>query len=550
MDSNTKLKELLSYSDEMLLKKLYEETGLKLENTPFWLEFLRLVNEKHTDNIFLVKKSAQVGATTFFTFLMLVYFLRYRMPCLFVTINQEKTKYISSILRKFLNALKIDTIITTPDCVISDIGAFYFAYTTTANSFRGKPACFIFIDEVAAMPHNIGGEGDVASLCFTRANTYSNIAKIFMFSTPTEDDNIFEGYVQQARQHYYYTISCPHCGNRFRPELIHLKEDEKFSCPQCLLEFERLDSIRKTGKFEEYSKQESNYQSVVFNINSLVSPLTTSEYILSNHNRMKDQDITEKTFRNLYLGEATSFNAIFPEIKLTDVLVTEYEKKIVVCDPHGNSFYLTEIAVKDGINYVTNTMILTPPDFKKYLETAEVITFLDIGFFSQELFQKTFTREEIRKIKLVRGANNIGRKNRQCCEIKDATWTTFYSIDRQISLSLIYRMLEDGKLFVCKHLPSEHISMIRRSFKKIKVHVSRNGNKNWVVEDYEHDCTHFQDCIIYAIGLLTKTYSAPIETSVIKYDSYDRYLMNKEKNKLNNLDNSEKKKRIQFIYYV
>jgi len=196
----------------------------------------------------------------------------------------------------------------------------------------------------------------------------------------------------------------------------------------------------------------------------------------------------------------------FPTLKLTETPVTEYDKTIIVSNLYKDVVYTVEVGVKDGIIYITKTEILPFQEFKDYLKLTNKTIYIGYCYFIQEYISDIFTKEERKKFKLVSFKNDSNKFTRDGINI-------IYAINKQTTLDLMSTMIKEDKLFICKHLPSEHISMIENTFNKLKYSKTQYGHKRWLTKYYEYgiessldfDCKSepFQFCIIYAIGLLT-----------------------------------------------
>ena len=240
-------------SFDEFLRYIYINSGLDYRKVPYF-EKLNPIVLSNRENIVIFKKPAQLGATTYFTCLFAYYFIKFRMPMLYVSVDENKISIIKNNLSIFLKNLGIDILIKEHEFLLTNIGIIYFAYSTSAKTFRSKPAAYVFIDEAAAMPTNIGGEGDVISLALARTTTYSNMRKIFVFSAPTVDNTFFENYYYKGERFFVFQNKCSVCGTFFEPAVNDIANDNNFKCPKCLNNINWIQSCND-GEWREVKKE-------------------------------------------------------------------------------------------------------------------------------------------------------------------------------------------------------------------------------------------------------------------------------------------------------
>jgi phage terminase large subunit GpA-like protein len=95
------------------------------------------------------------------------------------------------------------------------------AGANSPDSLRSDHLPYVILDEVDAMPWDVGGEGDPLTLIANRQRTFTR-AKTYMVSTPTlEGQSRIEQMYQRSDQRRY-EVPCPHC-HAYQPlEWAHL----------------------------------------------------------------------------------------------------------------------------------------------------------------------------------------------------------------------------------------------------------------------------------------------------------------------------------------
>ena len=117
-------------------------------------------------------------------------------------------------------------------------GTVYFRGVQKASNIASNPAALVVGDEAARYPRKIEKEGDFLTLARGRIETYGDEGKILLVSTFIDDyegDGSFYSVYISGDQHEYY-CPCPHCGEKFIWDELHLiaVEDEvAMTCPHC-----------------------------------------------------------------------------------------------------------------------------------------------------------------------------------------------------------------------------------------------------------------------------------------------------------------------------
>lgn len=165
-------------------------------------------------------------------------------------------------------------------------GAIYMASAESGNDLRSKPIKNLYMDEIDGMPHEIKGEGSPISLAINRTNTFKNVRKIFLTSTPTEESTsaIWREYLLGTMEHWF--MPCPHCQEDITFEIEGLKWDREniiripdtvhYECTECgeaIWEHQKV-AMTRAGKWKSTRVDPENVQEGVVSrrINSLYNP--------------------------------------------------------------------------------------------------------------------------------------------------------------------------------------------------------------------------------------------------------------------------------------
>ncbi len=100
----------------------------------------------------------------------------------------------------------------------------------SANAVRRMAAKFCWLDELDGAKNNVGYEGNIVQLVLGRQTTFGPARKLYLSSTPTEEDNseIHEWFLRGDQRRFW--LPCPLCGE-FQPlewEAEHQREVRRF----------------------------------------------------------------------------------------------------------------------------------------------------------------------------------------------------------------------------------------------------------------------------------------------------------------------------------
>lgn len=485
-------------SFENFLRFIYKHSNnLDVEKIPY---FLKLTNYLFSEKqIFIVKKPAQIGATTFFTALFAYYFLKYRLPVMYIAVDSGKADIIQNQLAIFLRSLGVQTLIKEPDFMLTDIGVIYFAYSTSAKSFRSKPAAFVFIDEAAGMPINIGGEGDVISLALARTTTFSNIRKIFVFSTPTHDASFLEKYYLKSDKIFTYKLKCNVCGHLFDPAVNDIISKSLIKCHNCHEKINRYEAIANGEWCEAGTENTSDIWA--FKMNSICSPLADLKDIQYRYKLAENDMFALRSFLNLIMAEEYKMSeGGFPPIKIGTLQEEEGDIVLYSADPHQSDVHICEIVFKQsGFIYLKNAQIMSHGDYIEWLKTVPACV-IDVGFFSN--YDIASLPHELRnRMVAVKGSNRQEVVGEFVLYLRKK-YIGLNLIYRQDVLMRLYRLCMEDKVLMNENISKEFLSQILTGFSKMGIQINKkNGKYFWAIPDEFHEYSHFIDCLIYAIAI-------------------------------------------------
>ena len=193
-------------------------------------------------------------------------------------------------------------------------GTLYFASGEAPSGWRSNPCRYVFIDEIDAMPLNVGGEGSPVDLARRRTNTYYGRHKIFLCSTPVNGKSkIISEYSQTDQRHYF--VPCPHCGKLHEFEWRRMEWEAEgthvrrawYACPECgfIIHNEDKAEMMLKGVWIPTNTEKTDPKKVGFWLNGLYSPWLTWEGIVTTYlealNKNLESDII--SFYNTILAE-------------------------------------------------------------------------------------------------------------------------------------------------------------------------------------------------------------------------------------------------------
>ncbi len=485
---------LSSFDD--FISFLYKNSGLELKKSIAFLKLKDIIfSEKQ---IFIFKKPGQIGATTFFTALFAYMFLKYKLPMMFVSIDSGKADIVQNQLASFLSSLGVKVLIKEPDFLLTNTGIVYFAYATSAKSFRSKPAAFIFIDEAAGMPINIGGEGDVITLSLARTTTFASIRKIFVFSTPTDDKSFLEKYYDKAEKYYVYKIRCEHCGFLTEPKVKDIVGGDMLICPNCKNEYNRISAIDNGEWISEDG--DKNTDIIGLRINLISSPLSNTSDILYRYRLAENDIFALRSFLNLVMAEEYRVSEnVFPKFTISTLQPCESEIILYSADPHYSDVHMLETAFRsDGYIYIKNGYVMKHGEFVEFVRKVPFVI-IDVGYLSTADIESLDSDVKSKLIQ-VRGSYQRSIKGRYLMFARNK-YAGVHFVFRQDTLMRLYRLASDDRIYIN---PSavDVAKQIMTGLDKMSIGVDKKtGKYYWYVPDEFHEYTHFLDCLIYAVAI-------------------------------------------------
>ena len=238
--------------------------------------------------------------------------------------DEQKTNFVQSRLNPFIDANPIikEKIFSKRKGEKGDTksrkmfagGTLYFASGEAPAGWRSNPCRYAFIDEVDAMPLNVGGEGSPVDLARRRTDTYFGRHKIFLCSTPKNGKSkIVSEYSQTDQRHYF--VPCPHCGHfhefewermEWEAEGTHVKR-AWYCCPNCglIIHDEDKQSMMQKGKWIPTNTEKTDPRKVGFWLNGLYSPWKTWEAVVTTYLEAVKKNLESEmiSFYNTVLGE-------------------------------------------------------------------------------------------------------------------------------------------------------------------------------------------------------------------------------------------------------
>ncbi|MEM4192052.1 MAG: phage terminase large subunit family protein [Candidatus Anstonellaceae archaeon] len=476
------LSEVSSFDE--FLQKISRVTIFNYEKFRLFLELLRL-SEDYTE-VFL-QKSAQVGATTFFS-LYAIYQSLIGRKVLFVSPSMTHFNTIFKVVSSVLDQLQIPAAKSRFERLISFItnGEIRFAYVSSLNTLRGYTAEVIFCDEAASYPQ-VTTEGDPFEIVKARSLA-SKYFKLFAFSTPTTTSTKFSIEAESSEKKYIAAIHCPRCKTDFFPE-IERTRDEYHICRNCEeLVLHSIDNFTwKRVRNDNIGKRAS------FFINVLTSPHTTLQRI---REELKSTDISK---RNLLLAQATETESFpIPAISLDEV--AESEDFVISADIGYDSIHLIRLMKQGDKFYVDFIRKFEPNLFLDYLYKTGRIVYVDLGYFADlKELKNTFKLDNLINIRGVRGLTTTTLSTIQRFPL--TKWNeTYFLINKQKAYYILRNLILAGRFLLL--LPVDQGQYIQKCFSKLKILTGSSGFQRWGFSEEQHDFSHFVDAIVYAFALL------------------------------------------------
>ncbi len=505
------------------LNFVYQKGGMELEYIPYLLKLYDEVQNSKSET-FIFKKPAQIGASTFFTTLFTYYFLKFKLPILYVSTDSGKIKLIKNQLDIFLKNLGIEVLIKDYDFMLTSEGIIFFAYATSPKTFRSKPAAFVFIDEAAGMPSNIGGEGDVISLSLARTTTFSNLRKIFVFSTPSLDISFLEKYYKLAGRVKEFNLRCHNCKHLFIPSMKDVSEEDiSIICPNCKCNIEILQAS-KLGEWRDTSNDGDN-DILAFRMNLLCSALAKLKDIITRWKHAQHDVFLMRSFLNLVMAQEFSVTSDqFPLPPLGTFEIDEETDLLYSADVHKNDIHVLEVYHKNGFVYLKDGFIFTHAEFLNWLKDKNKVV-IDIGFLSNLEVQEI--EENIkRKLIYVRGSNNNNMMGKYV-QYSKKRGGNFFFIYRQDVISLLYKKCIDNRLIVNADGSEVFKKQFFTGLSKFSLSVAKiSGAYRWGIPEEFHEYSHFVDCLIYNIAIY-ETFKNNLDFTISLKKIKDKNIENK-----------------------
>lgn len=230
-------------------------------------------------------------------------------------------------------------------------GTLYFASGESAAGWRSNPCRYAFIDEVDAMPLNVGGEGSPVDLARRRTNTFYGRHKIFICSTPINGKSkILSEYSQTDMRHYF--VPCPHCGHLHEFEWTRMEWEAEgtrvlrawYECPNCgyIIHDEDKAEMMAQGVWIPTNSEITDPKKVGFWLNGLYSPWLTWEGIVTTY--------LEALSKNLESDMISFYNTILAEQYVSESQTPDWQR--VLNDAQRSDWNLGE--VPDDVLFLTS----------------------------------------------------------------------------------------------------------------------------------------------------------------------------------------------------
>jgi phage terminase large subunit GpA-like protein len=156
-------------------------------------------------------------------------------------------------------------------------GVLIFCGANSPAPLRSVPIRLIILDEVDAMPIDVGGEGNPIDLARARTRTFPQ-KKVMIISTPTvEGASMIENEFSTTDQKRFF-VPCPECGLMQTLEFENLRWEKtnevKYECCSCghLIEERNKPRMLKLGEWRSTVEENINPKRTGFHLSALYSP--------------------------------------------------------------------------------------------------------------------------------------------------------------------------------------------------------------------------------------------------------------------------------------
>ena len=191
-------------------------------------------------------------------------------------------------------------------------GVMMFCGANSPAPLRSVPVRVVILDEVDAMPSDIGGEGSPIDLAKARTRTFYN-RKIALISTPTiEGASQIEAEFLTTSQRKYF-VPCPECGLMQSLEFERLQCDpvnlEKVSyiCSGCDHPIPERDKtwMLANGQWTDTVPENANPKRIGYHLSALYSPLGMYSWgdLMKDYRAAVGKETKMVAFTNTVLGE-------------------------------------------------------------------------------------------------------------------------------------------------------------------------------------------------------------------------------------------------------
>lgn len=188
-------------------------------------------------------------------------------------------------------------------------GVLFFAGANSPSQLRSLPLAAVFLDELDAMPNDVGGEGDPVALAEARTRTFPN-RKVAIISTPTKEgaSKIAREYENTDQRMFF--VPCVECGFMQVLDFDNLKwtnrNDVKYECQGCghMIPERNKPRMLKLGEWRSTKPENTNPIRVGYHINALYSPYGWFSWgdIVEKYEKINGDPTQQQVFDNTILG--------------------------------------------------------------------------------------------------------------------------------------------------------------------------------------------------------------------------------------------------------
>lgn len=533
-----------------LSSKLTSTPGIvDLNSTPFLIDILDACIEDNTEEV-VIMKSTQVGISL--TLILISLYLIANKPnnILFVLpdVNMAKefsTKRLKPLIstnRKFIQH-QLTGYNHDLTNMVYNFKNMFFKYAT-ANSpaqLASSAVKYLFVDEVDKLKNQIGRESDPISLARERLRTYSN-SKIFLSSTPTNEESIIKKYFDQSNQQYFY-LPCINCKGEFKFEFS--KETFKFpsklddiellkngnipsdpmykeiyyQCPFCNHRYFNNDKLQLI-KHGEWKPDKPNIKTKKgFHLNAFYSRYLSLTDIAYEFMNSKDDFTKLRNFKNSWCGEIFQDNinetitsiTLDSVIKKQDIIYTRGEIPEDVLFMIGGAdvqlnklFYiLTAVGLNKQVYLINYGEVVSfedlnntfPNTFKKANNEPVNLhkVYIDSRYRTDEVYDLCMKNKIFFPIK-----GSFKSKNSELTKYNTKNVDkniSYYDINSDYYKDLFSSLLKQNCINLPKDTSEELLTHLKAEH---KIYDKKINRSRWVPK-YKSAENHYFDCMIYAL---------------------------------------------------